>query len=227
MREMLGRIATVALVALGCTRNVVAATSQQPASEPVPVDQSIAERVHVIGTCQFHMKDMFGGFYEDSQPGDSPPQGFYHVPDSGPGHSPALYGGFALYCIDAGNTDLVDAFLEAKNGSGQWMRANVDGSSEPFDNDERFRAVTFNGSNWTGHGTLMDDTVGEESKRSRWLRFCLVHDRLALCGKARVGLLAPEKVDELQRAQAILKSIQFVDDEPLRQCANSVRIDDG
>lgn len=212
MQAVLYRIATAVLMTASCVTAVLAEPDTGRTAASNEGGQRLIKDVHVVGPCRFHISPMFGGFFEDSEPGDSPPQGFYHLPDSGPGHSPVLYGGFPLYCVNAGDTAFIDTLLAAKKIDGQWRQLNEDGAWVPFDANQRFEAVDFSGPTWIGHGTLISDTTDDESKRSRWFRFCLAHTQVALCGKTRVQWIAQPSIDELPKVNAILNSIEFVDE---------------
>lgn len=208
MQTMLYRIAATLLMTAGCASTVYAGPDTR---RPAAGSQTVADKVHVAGPCRFKISPMFGGEFEDRPPGDSPPQGFYHMPDSGPGHSPVLYGGFPLYCIDARDAELIDTLLGAKQFRGQWRQANMDDTWVPFDPQQQFDVIEFKGRNWTERGTLISDTTDDESKRARWFRFCLIHDQVALCGKSRVKSINRPDIDELPKVKAILESIEFVD----------------
>lgn len=212
MQATLYRIAAALFVAVGCVTSVSAAPDQQLLTESKHAAQSDGQRIHAAGQCHFRIDNMYGGFYEDPEPGDSPPQGFYHMPDSGPARSPVLNGGFGLFCVDAGNAERIASFIGTKQLDGQWLQMNEDEAWVPFDRDQQFEIIDFHGANWVGRGTLMNDTTGDESTRTRWFQFCLVHERLALCGKAPVSLLSNKKIDELPKIKSILQSIKFIDE---------------
>jgi hypothetical protein len=170
----------------------------------------------IVGACKFEIENMFGGkFIVPSTEETAPQQGVYDLPDTGPNAS-SVIGSFALFCVDASD-EKIDTMLDARQVNGKWFKYNPwAGPNEPewkpFDQRAHARTVEFNGSNWTGTGLTVDATTGDEERRARTFRFCLIHQMHALCGKSPVQWLAdPRKRNELWKIKAILQSIEFVD----------------
>lgn len=67
------------------------------------------------------------------------------------------------------------------------------------------------------HGWVLtqEDLIGDERNRTRHLTYCLIYPPKALCGEGDMGNLKDgSKADLTEYALKILRSIEFLDDEP-------------
>jgi len=71
--------------------------------------------------------------------------------------------------------------------------------------------------NSQGWALTQEDLIGDEDNRTRHLTYCLIHPPKALCGEGEVGYLKDgPKADLTEYALRILRSIEFLDDEPAK-----------
>jgi hypothetical protein len=174
------------------------------------------ETTATVGACKFKITNLFGGKLIIPNPKATPPrQGIYDLPDTGPKASSVIRS-FALFCIDASDKE-IGTRLNAKQVNGNWFRYTPwplrdETELEPFEPGAHPQTVQFKGSNWSGVGLTVDDTTGDEKRRSRTFYFCLIHQAHALCGNSPVQWFAdPKNRNELWKIRAILQSVEFVD----------------
>ncbi|KAI3593527.1 hypothetical protein D9X30_1254 [Cupriavidus sp. U2] len=163
--------------------------------------------VRVVGPCRFRMEDLFGGrlaTYKDKE-------GIYFLPWVGPQRFKS--GSFSLSCVKA-TDEKIAIYLDGKLIDGRWWRCSSYPCTEmePYEKKANAKTVPLKGRNWLGIAYTADDTTGDERKRARRFRFCLVHEKNALCGRIPVQWLSnPKGRDDLPRIKAILESVEFVD----------------
>ena len=163
--------------------------------------------VRVIGPCRFRMADLFGGrlaTYKDKE-------GIYFLPWVGPQRFRSE--GFSLFCVKA-TDEKIAILLDGKLIDGRWWRCSSYPCTEmePYEKEANAKSVPLKGRNWQGIANTADDTTGDERWRARWFRFCLIHEKNALCGRVPVKRLSnPKGRDDLPRIKAILESVEFVD----------------
>jgi hypothetical protein len=192
--------ATVALTA----EKAKAATAAQPAS-----NADVSE--YAMGSCQVRIANMFGGHFRIPDPKSSPRNGRYYLPETGRLASPVLQG-FGIDCLDMKVSDGIESLLSIKQLDGRWLRKDRDDNWVPFEPQQHAQVFTFKGRNWAGTGLLVDDTTGDKKSRARILSFCLIHKAQALCGDTPIALLSKSEDSELPKVEAILQSIEFVDE---------------
>lgn len=187
------------------------------ASATDPIGKSIVattEPTYRMGDCRIRIAELFGGDFAIPDPISSPRHGNYYLPATGPMAAPLLHG-LGFDCFDAPSSTSSEDLLSIRQRDGRWLRKDRDGNWVPFDNDEHACVVHFTGTNWQGIGLLVDQTTGDENQRTRSFDFCLVHDAHALCGHTPVAKLSMPKEDELPKVEAILRSIEFIDNPHL------------
>lgn len=131
--------------------------------------------------------------------------------------------GFMLSC----ESDVVEAMsgsparLDVKAGA--WVRdsdgyirsLNSGFTDQEFkDTEKAIRFYSLKAVNANGFLFTIDDTIGEESRRGRYIRFCLAKTDVALCGSgnAPVMLLADgDKADPTLFLKRVIESIEFLD----------------
>ena len=201
-------------VAVASLFSVIAHATAQVAIPAIP-----AETTATVGACKFKIANLFGGEFFVPRPNDTPPQqGIYDLPDTGPKASSVIRS-FALFCIDASDKE-IGSRLNARQVDGKWFRYTQwprrdEAELTPFERGAHPQTVQFKGSNWSGVGLTVDDTTGDEKRRSRTFYFCLIHQAHALCGNSPVQWFAdPKKRNELWKIKAILQSVEFIDESP-------------
>jgi hypothetical protein len=81
--------------------------------------------------------------------------------------------------------------------------------------DESIHVHALNNVNAQGFAYTVDDWTGEETTRTRRLRYCLFHAKVALCGRSDVAILIDgPKGDLTPYVLLILRSIEFMPDAP-------------
>lgn len=152
------------------------------------------------------------GCYLSTYSDSTPPTGIYHLPATGP-KAPHLLSSFSLDCLSADTND-IGIVLGAKQVNGQWVRYVIlpdRPNLALFEKGAHPQAVSLKGENWTGVGSTIDETTGDEEKRTRKFSFCLIHNTQALCGNMPVVWLADPKHNDLWMAKEILQSVVFSD----------------
>jgi hypothetical protein len=202
---------TAMLVLVASLPDIRGHVAAQVATPAIPTE-TVAE----VGPCKFKIANMFGGkLIVPDRNRENNQQGIYDLPDAGPNASPVIRT-FALFCV-AASDEKIGTMLNAKKINGKWMQYNPWPNQNipelmPFDAGARPRTVQLKGSNWTGTGLTVDETTGDEDRRTRRFNFCLIHTSHALCGDSPVQRLAdPRKRNELWKMKAILESVEFVD----------------
>ncbi|MBE1161899.1 hypothetical protein [Dyella acidiphila] len=114
-----------------------------------------------------------------------------------------------IYCYTGSQQDDIDSQLSAKKLNGHWVSANT---GTPFDANEHFRVIEFNGTNWRGIATTYDQNIGEEDFRQRIFQYCLLETNgtQILCGHLGVMTLAKPSTNIMYDVLTILKSVEFV-----------------
>lgn len=86
---------------------------------------------------------------------------------------------------------------------------------EVFAIDESIRVHALKNINSQGFAYTVDDWTGEETTRTRRLRYCLFRGRVALCGRGDVAILIDgPKGDLTPYVLEILRSVEFLPDAP-------------
>ncbi|WP_219210053.1 type VI secretion system Vgr family protein [Variovorax boronicumulans] len=94
------------------------------------------------------------------------------------------------------------------------QRKRIDPNAPCFYPNEHFKAITFQGKNWHGVGTLLDMTTGEPKFRQRKFSYCLISEKnpdRALCGSTHVRYLMKPSSNVLPRVLKVLTRIEFVE----------------
>ncbi len=156
-----------------------------------------------IGQCHFVINDLQGGAF-DTDNNSNPPAGGYTG-------LRAIDNPVAIaFCHAGANDDEIGNHLGAKKVDGKWVWL---GTNEPFKPAQHFKTFAFSGNNWVGRGITYDDTTGDEAKRQRRFRFCLLQTGgpQVLCGNSSVMPLGYPKSSVLPKIRAVLKRIEFVE----------------
>ena len=86
--------------------------------------------------------------------------------------------------------------------------------------DKATRVINVQAVNAKGHASVVEDTFGDDRHRVATMHFCLFQPPRAICGYGVVGMLRDgRKGDLTPHALKIIRSIQFLPDEPHPQSA--------
>jgi hypothetical protein len=171
---------------------------------------SVAE--HVIGDCQFRMKNIESGDFAGNS---STKFGGYSVGND----SDSKFWAVHMVC-ETLHPEVLAERANIKKMNGRW---EIEDRGQPFPEGLRVRLYVLKGTNWDGAGTTLDQTDGEENRRTRGLAFCLVHETKALCGSSDVMYLTHPKSSVLNKVLKLLNSIEFIDGPPYNKTGTVTR----
>lgn len=191
----------------GCACSVQAPDSEllMQASLEKQADSEAAAITYIIEACQFQINTPDPSTFEVH--GHT---GYYYAD-----YPYADRGSFKTVCFDVSESSKITDWLGAKKIDEGWKKySSAGGLNEPFLDfwpEENAEVIQLDGSNWTGTAIATDEITGDESSRSRWLNFCLMHDSQVLCGAANVMALGLPGTNVQDNVVAVLKSVEFVD----------------
>lgn len=107
-----------------------------------------------------------------------------------------------------------EVHLRAQGMDEDWVKKYADA--------DRFHELTTQTAK--GFAMTRDDVIGDESRRERYLHYCLIREPKAICGQGVMGTLKDikkrPKTDLTPYALKILRTIEFVDADPPKVEAN-------
>lgn len=166
--------------------------------------------------CRFKFTDPFFGYMADEwyYSKNKIPFGFmcYTATDPDPS-KPNLADGLSVNFDVKANRWVKDrsrfeAHLRAQGMEEEWVKKYADA--------DRFYELTTQTAK--GFAMTRDDVIGDESRRERHLHYCLIREPKAICGQGVMGTLKGikkrPKTDLTSYALKILRTIEFVDEDP-------------
>lgn len=130
---------------------------------------------------------------------------------------------FGLYCRPSDDPVMTGGLTRFDQTTGRWEK-DLDARFGPMSAEDRkvldkaTQVWNIQAANSTGYAAIEEDTTGDEELRQRILYFCLFRLSKAICGGGDVGMLREgRKGDLTPHALKIIRSVEFLPDEPLTQ----------
>ncbi|MBP0619679.1 hypothetical protein [Cupriavidus consociatus] len=160
-----------------------------------------------VGTCKFRFKDSLGGRIRE-HPQEDIPSATYNAEMKRPTLPKAVIVDFL--CDTKGQNKYCQRFSGIGKKDGHWVQhPDPDYRAPP---EANFTVREIKSSNASGATRTIDDTIGNEEDRVRYLSFCLVSpDGNVLIGGAVIDSLYGNHRSTEPEVRKLLESIEFIE----------------